>query len=105
MSPVAYVDGQYLLHHSAAVHIGDRGYQFADGVYEVMAVGYGLVERSFSVAEAKSSRETFPTSTVVHLLPVVRIDGDPVGNGQPGTLSRKLGECYLAHATAWVIAK
>jgi D-alanine transaminase len=38
MSRVAYVDGRYLLHHSAAVHIEDRGYQFADGVYEVIAV-------------------------------------------------------------------
>ncbi|MBV8937880.1 MAG: D-amino acid aminotransferase, partial [Alphaproteobacteria bacterium] len=32
MSRVAYVDGQYLPHRSAAVHIEDRGYQFADGV-------------------------------------------------------------------------
>ena len=38
MSRAAYVDGQYLPHRSAAVHIEDRGYQFADGVYEVMAV-------------------------------------------------------------------
>ena len=38
MSRVAYVDGQYVPHRSAAVHIEDRGYQFADGVYEVMVV-------------------------------------------------------------------
>jgi D-alanine transaminase len=38
MSRVAYVDGQYLPFRSAAVHIEDRGYQFADGVYEVLAV-------------------------------------------------------------------
>jgi D-alanine transaminase len=38
MSRVAYVDGQYLPHRSATVHFEDRGYQFADGVYEVMAV-------------------------------------------------------------------
>jgi D-alanine transaminase len=37
MSRVAYV-GQYLPFRSAAVHIEDRGYQFADGVYEVLAV-------------------------------------------------------------------
>ena len=46
MSRVAYVDGQYSPHHSAAVHIEDRGYQFADGVYEVMAVvGGSLVDQ------------------------------------------------------------
>ena len=38
MSRVAYVAGRYLPHRLAAVHIEDRGYQFADGVYEVMAV-------------------------------------------------------------------
>ncbi len=38
MSRVAYVDGQYVPHRSARVHIEDRGYQFADSVYEVLAV-------------------------------------------------------------------
>ncbi len=34
---VAYVNGRYLPHHEAAVHIEDRGYQFADGIYEYVA--------------------------------------------------------------------
>jgi D-alanine transaminase len=38
MPRVAYVNGRYLPHDRAAVHIEDRGYQFADGVYEVWAV-------------------------------------------------------------------
>ncbi len=41
MSRVAYVNGRYLPHGEAAVHIEDRGYQFADGVYEVIAVHMG----------------------------------------------------------------
>src|ERR1051325_6446170 len=41
MSRIAYVDGQYLPHRQAAVHIEDRGYQFADGVYEVISVVAG----------------------------------------------------------------
>ena len=43
MSRIAYVAGQYLPHRLAAVHIEDRGYQFADGVYEVMAVAGGRI--------------------------------------------------------------
>jgi D-alanine transaminase len=62
--------------------------------------GCTFVERPFTVTEAKSAREAFLTSTVVDLLPVVRIDGDRVGSGRPGLLSRKLRECYLAHAAA-----
>ena len=41
MSRVAYVNGRYLPHRRAAVHIEDRGYQFADGVYEVIAIQGG----------------------------------------------------------------
>ncbi len=36
MSRIAYVNGQYVPHLEAAVHVEDRGYQFADGVYEVI---------------------------------------------------------------------
>ena len=38
MSRVAYVNGRFLPHGAAAVHVEDRGFQFADGVYEVWAV-------------------------------------------------------------------
>jgi len=38
MSRVAYVNGRFVPHGEAAVHIEDRGFQFADGVYEVWAV-------------------------------------------------------------------
>ncbi|MFZ5609989.1 MAG: D-amino-acid transaminase [Pseudomonadota bacterium] len=43
MPRIAYVDGRYLPHDRAGVHIEDRGYQFADGVYEVCAVLGGKV--------------------------------------------------------------
>ena len=38
MSRIAYVNGRYTRHAEAAVHIEDRGYQFADAVYEVWAL-------------------------------------------------------------------
>jgi D-alanine transaminase len=49
-----------------------------------------LVERPFSVAEAQSAREAFITSATNFVMPVVRIDGKPIGNGAPGLLSLKL---------------
>ncbi len=42
MSHIAYVNGRYLPQADAYVHIEDRGYQFADGVYEVMCIWNGL---------------------------------------------------------------
>ena len=38
MSRWAYVNGRFVRHGDAAVHIEDRGYQLGDGVYEVWAV-------------------------------------------------------------------
>lgn len=38
MSHFSYVNGRYVRHHAASIHIEDRGFQFADGIYEVFAV-------------------------------------------------------------------
>ena len=37
MSRISYANGRYLHHHEAMVHVEDRGYQFADGIYEYIA--------------------------------------------------------------------
>jgi len=46
MSRIAYVNGRFTPHARACVHIEDRGYQFADGVYEVWAVFDGQLADS-----------------------------------------------------------
>jgi D-alanine transaminase len=43
MPRIAYVNGRYTPHSDAAVHIEDRGYQFADGVYEVCEIARGYI--------------------------------------------------------------
>jgi D-alanine transaminase len=62
--------------------------------------GCRLDERAFTVAEAKAAREAFLTSTTADVLPVVHIDGAPVGNGHPGLLTQRLRAAYLAHVDA-----
>ncbi len=56
--------------------------------------GLRVEERSFTVAEAKRAREAFITSTTSWALPVVSIDGEPVGNGHPGSVCASLREAY-----------
>lgn len=41
MSRIAYVNGRYVRHADARIHIEDRGFQFADGVYEVCGIRAG----------------------------------------------------------------
>lgn len=59
--------------------------------------GIPVAERPFSVDEARGAAEAFLTSTTALVIPVVRIDGDPVGKGVPGPRSRKLLELYSEH--------
>ncbi|MEQ1694277.1 MAG: D-amino-acid transaminase [Hyphomicrobiaceae bacterium] len=61
-----------------------------------------LVERPFTVAEAIDATEAFLTSATNILMPVVRIDGSPVGAGKPGPVSARLRAAFhdVAMATA-----
>ena len=52
--------------------------------------GLTLVERGFTIEEAQEAREAFITSATNLVMPVVEIDGRPVGNGHPGSTSTKL---------------
>ena len=56
--------------------------------------GLTLEERSFTIDEAKSAREAFITSAGSIVMPVVRIDGQPIGNGAPGMLSLRLRAAF-----------
>ena len=57
-------------------------------------------ERAFSVDEAVAAKEAFITSASSFVLPVVTIDGVKVADGQPGALTKRLREVYLAFAQA-----
>lgn len=57
---------------------------------QMRAQGLELEERPFSVAEACEAREAFLTSASQLVMPVVRIDGKPIGNGAPGLIATAL---------------
>jgi D-alanine transaminase len=64
----------------------------------VKAQGLAFEERPFSVEEAYAAREAFVTSASQIVLPVVRIDGRPIGNGAPGLIATALRRDYHRHA-------
>jgi len=56
VSRIAYVNGRYVAHQDAQVAIEDRGYQFADGVYEVIEVHCGaLVDEALHLERLRRS--------------------------------------------------
>lgn len=54
-----------------------------------------IEERSFTLEEAKAADEAFITSASAFVMPVVNIDGTPVGAGVPGPIAGRLREIYL----------
>ena len=60
--------------------------------------GIPLVRRPFTVAEALAAKEAFITSASTLCQSVVRIDGQPVGNGAPGPVAIRLRQLYLDFA-------
>jgi D-alanine transaminase len=52
--------------------------------------GLTLVERPFTIEEAKTAREAFVTSATSIVTPVTRIDGVPISQGEPGPLAQRL---------------
>lgn len=59
-----------------------------------------LVERPFSLAEAKEAKEAFITSATSFVTPVVKIDGVKVGDGKVGATARRLREEYVRFSEA-----
>jgi D-alanine transaminase len=60
--------------------------------------GVVLEERRFTVEEAYGAAEAFLTSASNFVVPVVSIDGRPIGDGKPGPITRRLRELYLEMA-------
>lgn len=80
MSRIAYVNGRYVPQREAAVRVEDRGYQFADGVYEVIAVQEGrfvdeeahLERLNYSLSELRIAWPIRPRSMRLIMREVVR---------------------------------
>jgi len=60
--------------------------------------GIPLEERRFTVEEAYEAAEAFLTSASNFVLPIVTIDGRPVGDGKPGPVTKRLRDLYLSMA-------
>jgi D-alanine transaminase len=73
---------------------------------EAMAgAGGKVVERKFTVAEARAAKEAFLSSATGAAVPVVAIDGQKIGDGAPGPLTRRIRELYAARSATLAAPK
>ena len=89
-------DGKLVTRH--ADHAILKGITRAVVVDAAAAQGLMLEERAFTVEEAQSAREAFLTSASQIVIPVVQIDGRPVGNGAPGLVASALRRDFHRYA-------
>jgi len=66
----------------------------ATSMEALMRLQMKVEERPFTVAEAKAASEAFITSATGTVMPVVKIDGAPIGTGTPGPRTRLLRETF-----------
>ena len=92
------VDGNRYIDYMAGIAVSSTGYNHPKVVEAIKAQGLTFVERPFTVEEAYGAREAFITSASLIVMPVVRIDGRPVGNGAPGLLASALRREFHRHA-------
>jgi D-alanine transaminase len=61
-----------------------------------------IAERFFSVEEMMAAREVFITAATSICFPVISVDGKPIANGHPGSVSQKIREAFfdIAEKTA-----
>jgi D-alanine transaminase len=82
---IVTADGRLVTRH--ADHAILRGITRAVTMEALKAQGLSLEERGFSLDEAYAAREAFITSATQTVMPVVRIDGRPIGDGKPGPIA------------------
>lgn len=62
------------------------------------SAGVEILEKAFSVEEAKGAKEAFFTAASAFLTPVVSIDGAKIGDGKPGPVTTRLRALYFQQA-------
>jgi 4-amino-4-deoxychorismate lyase len=67
-------------------------------IEQAAALGYDVREGAFPLSHLASAAEAFTSSSVREVMPVVELDGSPVGSGDPGSAARKLQEALRAAA-------
>jgi D-alanine transaminase len=65
---------------------------------EAAKAGLDVVERPFTVEEARASQEAFITGASTLVTPVISLDGRLLGDGKPGPVAKRLRQLYIAEA-------
>jgi len=58
------------------------------------ALGMAAAERSIGLDEVLAAEEAFFTNSLMHVMPLTEVNGQPIGSGRPGEVTRRLSSAY-----------
>lgn len=91
----------YIVHHDGTIQTRHLGNEILSGITREAVLRlcgmtqHQYIEKPFTIEDAKKAKEAFVTSASSFVMPVVSIDGQDIGDGQPGEISVKLRELYI----------
>ncbi len=108
LGSIVWLNGAFLPLDEARISPLDRGFLFADGVYEVIPAYRGRLftlelaagaaipyqEREIPATELATAQELWMTNITTEMPPITQVDGRPVGDGCPGPLGGRLAELF-----------
>ncbi len=56
--------------------------------------GIPFLEKAISLSNLMSAEEFFLTGTTIEILPAVKVDGKPIGDGEPGPITQRIYDLY-----------
>lgn len=91
----------YIVHSNNVIQTRHLGNEILSGITRDAVLrfakesGFTVIEEPFTVDQVVSADEAFFTSASSFVVPVVSIDGQKIGNGEPGSVSKRLREIYI----------
>jgi D-alanine transaminase len=91
------VDADGVLRTRALSHAILPGCTRAALMAEMEKAGIAWSEEPYTVDDVRRAREAFITSATSFVKPILKVDGAPVGDGQPGPVTRRLFDLFARH--------
>jgi len=91
----------YIVHSNNVIQTRHLGNEILSGITRDAVLrfakesGFTVIEEPFTVDQVVAADEAFFTSASAFVVPVVSIDGQKIGNGEPGSVSKRLREIYI----------
>src|SRR5690606_29427108 len=83
---------------NGAIHTHPEGPHILSGITREMIfeaaekAGIEIIERPVPIEEFRAADEAFISSTTLDIMPATSLDGNPIGNGEVGPVTRKMVE-------------